>query len=118
MENYNSLKTAPWYEMRNKISKIIVDEGVTVIGTQAFRQCKNVEEVLLPDSLKIIGGNAFIQCVGLKNIVLPKNLQEIQRYAFAGTSIQECRYAGNMNMWNAIAIGIKNEVLRINLICN
>ena len=52
------------------LTGIVIPEGVTRIGFQAFWQCSNLTNVTLPKSLKEIGvpsGQAFGGCTGLAN---------------------------------------------------
>lgn len=55
---------------------------VTVIGDNAFENCREVTEICLPDSLKKIGNMAFGYCSRLKEINLPDSVTEIGAYAF------------------------------------
>ncbi len=113
--DYNSVKTAPWYEQRNEIKKLVINEGITGLGTQICNQCKELEEVIIAQSVKKIGGNAFIKCTSLKEIVIPKNITSIQRYAFAGTGLQRTIYKGSTEEWSKIVVGNYNEKLLSNI---
>ena len=110
-DNYHSKKNAPWYEYKDEIVRVVISEGIVKIGNQCFRDCTNLKEVQLPDSVTAIGANSFIRCYGLSEIELPKNLNEIGSYAFAGTRLKRCIYAGNDGDWEAVTVGIRNEVL-------
>ena len=79
---------APWYEHRNAIVKVVVDEGITHIGYRAFYNCANLTAVELPDTLISIGGGAFSQC-GLTEINLPEGLKSIEGSAFYGCTSLE-----------------------------
>lgn len=72
-----------WDSCKN-ISEIIISEGVTSIGYNAFYECENLESVTLPNSLKVIGSNAFFGCKSLHNIAIPNGVTEIGEGAFAG----------------------------------
>lgn len=48
---------------------------------------KKVKKVVLPDTVTVIGINAFVECRELKQINMPKKLKYIQAMAFAKTSI-------------------------------
>lgn len=109
--NYNSRKHAPWWNYKDKITSVIIDEGITALGTQLFRQCLNVTEVILPHSLRRIGGNAFSSCKSLTKIVIPHDVEVIGKYAFNSTFLDEAIYIGSHNEWNNIEIGIRNEKL-------
>lgn len=63
------------------IKKIVIEEGITKIGSDAFYSC-SVQEVSLPDTLKEIGSYAFGHCSKLSEVNLPENLQKIGGRAF------------------------------------
>lgn len=71
---------APW---GTEIRKVIVEEGVTALGDDAFYYCKSLSEVQLPDSLTVIGDGAFYTCEALTSVTVPKNVEKIEMSAFA-----------------------------------
>lgn len=73
---------SPWYFYRNEITKVIVEEGVTSIGDEAFNGCGNLMEITIPDGVTKIGGSAFHECRRLKSIKLPDTVTSIGESAF------------------------------------
>lgn len=67
-------------------SKIVVPDGVTVIGDNAFLNCDKIISITLPDGLKKIYSNAFQNCTSLESIKFPYSLTEISYRAFFGCS--------------------------------
>ena len=59
--------SASWYSDRNSINKIVVEKGVTNIGTDAFSGCSNVTEVTLNNN-GTIGNFAFSDCTSLTRV--------------------------------------------------
>jgi len=59
---------APWTPEKQKIRKIVVENGITSIGAWAFWDCKKITEISLPDSVEKIGGRAFHACDYLAEI--------------------------------------------------
>lgn len=53
---------APWFDMRDEITKIVVMEGVTAIGANAFAACLNAADVSVAKSVTDIGEGAFDGC--------------------------------------------------------
>ncbi len=82
MADYSN-DVAPWYEAKRKVVKIVVEDGVTHIGSQAFQYFSNVKSITLPDSVTSIGEAAFYECNGLQQITLPAGLTELGAKAFA-----------------------------------
>jgi hypothetical protein len=73
------------FALNNKrIKKVIIPEGYTSIGIEAFKGCTELTEIKLPESLTDIGQYAFFDCRGLTNIKLPDGLTTIENFAFAG----------------------------------
>lgn len=74
----------PWDEYASYIERIIVEDGVTSIGTNAFRGCNSATSVELPDSLLLIGESAFRGCSLLTSITIPDSVKQIYKRAFSG----------------------------------
>ena len=82
-ESYPNFNYAPWYSYRNTIRTIVIDNGVTTIGDEAFEDCGNLITVTLPNSLVSIGKSAFGWCTRLNPITLPNSLISIGDMAFS-----------------------------------
>ena len=63
-------------------AEVIVPEGVTEIGDDAFKGMAHLLKVKLPSSVKRIGDRAFKGCRQLKEVNFPEGLTEIGEYAF------------------------------------
>ncbi|MCR5617847.1 MAG: leucine-rich repeat protein [Clostridiales bacterium] len=65
----------PWFDIfRKSITNVIIEDGVTSIGHNAFWLCSKIEKVTIPDSVEIIDECAFEDCDNLKKITLPDNI--------------------------------------------
>lgn len=84
MKHYTISEPAPWYAVRDKISKVVVEKGVTRIGSYAFCDLEKVSDLTLPEGLETIGWAAFRECRSLKNLVLPLEVKIIGGGAFQG----------------------------------
>ncbi len=51
--------TSPFY-LKNKITTLVIEEGITEIGKYAFRECKGLSKVFLPASLRTTGYYSFL----------------------------------------------------------
>lgn len=76
------ISDCPWHGVRYALKKIVVEDGVTSIGSCAFSFDVHVTDVTLPSSLKTIGRNAFLDCHGLTSVVIPEGVTSIGAYAF------------------------------------
>ena len=70
------------------IKSLILREGISSIGANAFKGCSNLTRIELPSTLKTIGTNAFNGCTSLVNVNLqvPSVLETIAANAFQGCS--------------------------------
>lgn len=78
----------PWFKNINDITKVVVSDGITSIGDNAFSSLFNLEEISLPDSVESIGIAAFQNC-GAAKFVAPASLKSIGKNAFLDTSLKE-----------------------------
>ena len=71
-----------WHKYYENICSIVVREGITYIGHDAFMGFTNLSSVNLPRSLTSIGEAAFFWCGSLESIVLPESIVDIEDYTF------------------------------------
>ncbi len=75
MDDYSYMTdttNAPWGSAAAGISAIVIEDGVTAIGSCAFKGCKTVREVRIPASVIRIGDSAFYECKALESVIIPK----------------------------------------------
>ena len=81
MKNYSYAST-PWYKYREDITAVIIENGVTSIGDDAFYNCTGITSVTIPSSVTSIRDDAFQNCDGLTNVTIPNSVTSIGDYAF------------------------------------
>lgn len=74
----------PWENEKQKIKKVIIEEGVTNIGKSAFRGCSELAEVHISKTVKKIGVSAFQDCTALTQIDIPDSVNSVGSFAFIG----------------------------------
>ena len=82
MQNFHKGKR-PW---RGNIKSVIIEEGVTNIGSRAFENYLWLKDISIPNSVKTIGDSTFLNCMNLKKIVIPNSVTGIGKACFAGCS--------------------------------
>ena len=81
----------PWYIAHlTDIKKVVVQKGVTAIGSYAFASLERVTSVTIPEGVTSIGSSAFENCGlmaygGLGAVTLPEGLTTIGSSAFSGS---------------------------------
>ena len=69
--------SAPWYNYRESIKTVFIEDGVTTIGSYAFYFCQKLSSITLPNSVTIIGNNAFQACKNLLSLTIPSSVTSI-----------------------------------------
>ena len=98
-----------WYENRDwnhiaaTIEKLVVEEGITAIGSDCFRGAAKLTSVTLPSTCKSINAYAFTRS-GITQIDLPEGLETIQDGAFANVlTLKEITFPKSVNSINKFA---------------
>ncbi len=63
-------------------SNLHIEEGITKLGRNAFRDCRGLTSVSIADSVTHIEASAFAECKALTSIKISKNIKRIGYYAF------------------------------------
>ncbi len=106
---------APWYESREEIRAIIIQQGVTSIGSFAFYSC-GMSSVTLPEGLTSIGENAFCGCSNLQSVTIPASVTEIWGGAFNTYNLMELKVAEGSKSYASVD-GVLFNADRTELIC-
>lgn len=95
MYDFSLQTTISPFRANDNISRIIVSDGVTTIGEEAFIRCMNIESVNLPVTLTKIGSGSFLpsdesggSSGKLETLVIPDSVCEIGDAAFWGTAVR------------------------------
>ena len=74
----------PWFSAAGDygIRSIVIEDGVTSIGTRAFINNWSLRSVKISNTVKSIGSHAFRNCSALKEITIPDSVESIMSNAF------------------------------------
>lgn len=89
MTDYGESNTAPWYSVREQVTAVMVDRGVTGIGAYAFYGCVNLIDITLPEGLTAIGEYAFKGCSALGRVEILSGMTTLGYDAFRESGITE-----------------------------
>ena len=67
---------------KDRITSVIIEEGITCIGENAFSDFDAVTEIVIPNSINTIREAAFSGCKRLSSISLPNNITSIEASTF------------------------------------
>lgn len=82
VSSYSDDQGAPWLEKADKITAVVVSEGITKIGSNAFAGCTKLAKATLADSVLSVGSGLFSGCTALTEVTLPKELTALSIYMF------------------------------------
>ena len=98
MKDYSSSEgnRSPAHNNSN-VKKVVIEDGVTSIGNQAFPFCQKLASVTIPDSVTSIENYAFSECSSLTDIVIPNSVTSIGNSVF-----KRCSNLSNITLSNNI----------------
>lgn len=94
MDDYDSYTNVPW---NRGFNRLIIKNGVTSIGNNAFRWSYNLYTVYIPDSVTSIGESAFENSYSLITATIGSSVTSIGRYAF-----RDCRSLVNLTVPDSV----------------
>ena len=100
MYNYSCSYVAPWYHEKDNITSIVIEDGVTSIGSYAFILLENVTSVSIPETVTSIGTCGFYGCSSVTSIEIPTGVTSIPFYGFA-----ECTSLETVDLNNVTSLG-------------
>lgn len=77
----DGLELPPWSEAREAIRTVIIEDGVTSVGDNAFESCSSLRDVSFGNTVTRIGFQSFL-AAGFELLDLPENITDIEGCAF------------------------------------
>ena len=79
--------SSPWNneesDYTENIYTVIIEPGITNVGSFAFWNCKKLEKIVISNTVKVIEDTAFGSCSNLETITIPNGVEQIDSYAFS-----------------------------------
>ena len=91
--------------MMTDFSSVIIEDGISEIGAEAFFWVESLTSVDIPSSVRIIGNSAFDLCSNLKEFTIPYGTEIIEDYAFDDTAIETLVIPDSVRIIGARAFG-------------
>ena len=120
-DNLAYINKAPWGKYYDIIVSVVIEEGVTSIGTWSFCNCYNIQNIYflsetnlltikegafyycsgltalnIPASVISVGNEAFCCCENLTELNIPDSVTEIGEAAFAVTNVINVELSNNV----------------------
>ncbi len=90
----------PWYQCRSTLKEINFAEGITHIGSDAFREL-NITSLVIPNSVESLGCHAFYNMKELSSLTLPITLDSVGSTKYPAfnqdNNISKLRYTAGTN---------------------
>ena len=80
------------------VNAVIVEDGITSIGSSAFSSMSNLKTVTIRDTVTTIDSEAFSYCSNLKSVTIGKGIRTIDYNAFSSCSALETVTIDNYEM--------------------
>ena len=121
MVDWNQARNVPWddWSVRSSIRTLIVESGVTTIGSNAFFNSTNLNSVTISNSVTSIGSSAFFRCTNLKNLIIEDGTSTLTlngtgtNYAFYGCNPDTLHLGRNINWLGSRQFGTNIKYLTI-----
>ena len=98
MYNHYWYDNRPWFDVLEKITAVVIEDGVTGIGQCAFLSCENLKTVKICDTVASIGERAFAGCTALETVVIPDSVSNLGDFAFVN-----CTALKNLTIGNGVS---------------
>lgn len=73
---------APWGGYTNRITSLVVENGVTSIGDYAFQHCQKLSSLSIPKSIINYGVGVFDNCDSIQSFDIPYGIRSIPQKMF------------------------------------
>lgn len=79
-------KDRPWESELDRITAVVIEEGVAGIGDRAFAWCSNLVSVTIPKSLCLSGQGAYLGCNSLTEVYISDVRSWVSIYSYSSGS--------------------------------
>lgn len=104
-EGTGAMPRNEWANLSERVTSIVIGEGITKIADSAFHGFGKAETVSLPSTLTSIGEFAFYGC-GIKELNIPSSVEYIGEGAFKSCGeLRSCDIWGNISALEPVTFG-------------
>ena len=115
-EGYVNGSGQPWAGYLGQIKTLVVESGVTVMGSRLFYGATKLKEVTIADTVTTIGEGVFRDCISLEYIEIPAGVTTLGRQQFYScTSLKEVVIRGNITTLNEMTFAKCTKLTTVTL---
>lgn len=96
-KNYQIYQNA--FANNQTITKVILPDTVTYIGTNAFSNCNNLKSVVIGNGVTEISKSVFWNCKNLESVTIGNGVTKIDNFSFSGCTNMTGVYISDMAAW-------------------
>ncbi len=82
MTDFASRAVVPWNSFREEIITVIIEPGVTSLGSYCFYGCGGLTAVTIPHGITSLGDFCFSSCSYLTSVIIPDSVTSLGNYCF------------------------------------
>ena len=102
MYDYKS-NNRPWEEFADNVKTVVITDGVTTIGKNAFKKLTKLVHVEIGNDVTIIGEYAFTGCFTIETVIIGSDVTQICNSAFSAcNSLNYIYYMGTETEYNKV----------------
>ncbi len=114
----SNVKQPPWSQYNDEVLCVIIESGVTGIGSTSLRSFEYLDSVIIENGLTKLDSNAVFYCQRLTTVTLPGSLSSIGYHAFQQCDrLSDIYYGGSKAQLEKIAMDnswLANKVVHYN----
>ena len=93
--------------LTTSIKEILLPTSLEEIGTFSFVGA-SIEKIVIPDGTSKLGGDAFFSCTSLSEITIPASISEIGGDVFDDSPVSKVIFLGTEEQWKNLILDIDN----------
>lgn len=105
MRDWDSIVRAPWFDYKDRIKTVVIEDGVTNIGDRAFFLCSSLKSIFISNSVTSIS-SGFESCTSLIEI----DVDERNEYYCSENGILFDKYKTSLIAYPAGKTGVQYSV--------
>ncbi len=74
---FEGTSAAPWSDYKTSITKVVISNGVTSVGSYAFLYCTNLKTISIANTVTTLGYMSFAYCTSLMDFSLPDSITNL-----------------------------------------